>query len=110
MKEESERIEEKKSEIEERIEMMRRIMERIEKKDWMREGNGRIEWVNMEYEKEVDMENERKVISEGREILGEKERKRMERESFEENVVKEKMKEVVNGERRVLEVIDVREE
>ncbi len=94
-------------ELADRIELMRRLLDRIEQPAWLRDGNGRIEWVNLAYAQAVDMANASQVISEGRELFGAQARQRLERDRFAEPVVQEQLTAVVHGDRRVFDVIDV---
>ncbi len=94
-------------ELADRIELMRRLLDRIEQPAWLRDGNGRIEWVNRAYAQAVDMANASQVISEGRELFGAQARQRLERDRFAEPVVQEQLTAVVHGDRRVFDVIDV---
>ncbi len=94
-------------ELSDRIELVRRLLDRIEQPVWLRDDNGRIEWVNLAYARAVDMADASQVISEGRELFGAQARQRLERGRFAEPVLQEQLTAVVHGDRRVFDVTDV---
>jgi len=94
-------------ELSERIELLRRLLERIEQPVWVRDGNGRIEWVNQAYARAVDMPDTSQAIAEGRELFGAQARLRLERDRFAEPNLHEQLPTVVRGDRRIFDVTDV---
>ena len=94
-------------EFSERIELFRRLLDRIDQPVWTRDAGGRVEWVNAAYAQAVDMADASQVISEGRELFGAQARQRLERDRFAEPVLQDQLTAVVHGDRRLFNVTDV---
>lgn len=91
-----------------RIELLRRLLERIEQPVWMRDGNGRLEWVNHAYAQAVGVDEPSQALADNRELFGAQARLKLERDRLAEPVLYEQLGTVVRGDRRMFDVTDVR--
>ncbi len=90
-----------------RIDLLRSLLEHIEQPVWMRDGNGRLEWVNDAYAQAVGLGDASKAVAESRELFGAQARLKLQRDRFAEPVLHEQLGTVVRGDRRSFDVTDV---
>lgn len=90
-----------------RIDLLRSLLEHIEQPVWMRDGNGRLEWVNAAYAQAVGVGDASKAVAENRELFGAQARLKLQRDRFAEPVLHEQLGTVVRGDRRSFDVTDV---
>ena len=94
-------------ELSDALALLRRLLDRIDQPAWVRDGNGRIEWVNSAYARAVDMADASQAVAQGRELFGAQARLRLDRDRFAEPDLHEQLPTVVHGDRRVFDVTDV---
>ncbi|OJY07225.1 MAG: alkaline phosphatase [Rhizobiales bacterium 63-22] len=100
-------LEARNQELSARIGLLRHLLERIAQPVWLRDGNGRIEWVNDAYARAVDASDASQAIAEGRELFGAQARLRLARDRFAEPELYEQLPAIVHGDRRIFDVTDV---
>ncbi|MBV2142063.1 PAS-domain containing protein [Falsochrobactrum sp. TDYN1] len=94
-------------ELSEKLALLRHLLDRLDQPAWVRDGNGRIDWVNGAYARAVDAVDGTQAVAEGRELFGAQARQRLERNRFAEPDLHEQLPTVVRGDRRVFDVTDV---
>lgn len=94
-------------ELSQKLALLRHLLDRLGQPAWVRDRDGRIDWVNNAYARAVDAVDSTQAVMEGRELFGAQARQRLERDRNVEADLKEKLTTVVRGDRRVFEVTDV---
>ncbi|MGH6860589.1 MAG: PAS domain-containing protein, partial [Phyllobacterium sp.] len=86
---------------------LRGLLDSIDMPAWGRDGDGRLDWVNMAFAKAVDARDASAVLGEARELFGAQARERIEREKAASRNFHEQLSTVVGGDRRIFKVTDV---
>lgn len=86
---------------------LRGLLEAVDMPAWSRDGDGRLNWVNIAYAKAVDVRDTHTAINEARELFGAHARERIERGKIESQRFHDQLSTVVGGDRHVFRVTDV---
>lgn len=104
------------SELTDTLTMMRHLFNTLDQTAWTRNVDGQLDWVNAAYVEAVEAGNMEEVIQQGRELLGEQARQKIERErvllSQNSDEVKfaafrDRLSTVISGDRHALAVAEV---
>src|SRR5690606_3431212 len=87
--------------------LLRHLLDRLGQPVWVRDPEGRIDWVNSAYARAVDAVDSTQAVMERRELFGAQARQRLDRDRIAEADLQEKLTTVVRGDRRVFDVTDV---
>ena len=93
--------------LNEAVTTLRGLLESIDMPSWSRDGDGRLNWVNMAYAKAVDVRDPQIAIRDGRELFGAQAREKIERDKVANRRFQDQLSTVVGGDRHVFRVTDV---
>lgn len=94
--------------LNEALATLRDLLDRIDMPMWMRDIEGRLAWVNAAYAKSVEAADTATAVAENRELLGTVARQRVDRERTDGVRFHDRLSTVVDGDRHVFDVTDVR--
>ncbi|GHC74566.1 sensor histidine kinase [Limoniibacter endophyticus] len=107
-REEIERLRQSNEELSTAQEGLFRALDLLPLPLWLRDADLRLRWVNTAYLKMVDAKDKTSVLHQDVELLGQQARSMIERSHLERGIFAEKLNAVVSGDRRVLQVTDIR--
>lgn len=88
------------------LETFQNLLDVIEMPVWMRDSDGKLQWVNEAFSQATEAKNRQDVLDRGLELLGVQARENIKSNSTPERPFFDKLSTVVRGERRFFEVAD----